>query len=113
MAAEAQGGTPRPERAIRRLNGRRGRVDLLIEDMGDMVSVIEIKASDWNRMAEWNVKRNVRRQIRQLWSYIDAELEIYGMQVFPGIIFPALPSDRSRLALIESMFNNEGIQVVW
>lgn len=88
-------------------------MDLLIEELGDFVSVIEIKATDWDCMAEGNIARNVRRQIRQLWSYIDAELEIYGMQVCPGIIFPALPSDSRRLAMIESMFNDEGIQVVW
>lgn len=111
--ATAKDGTPCPERTIWRLNGRRGRVDLLIEELGDFVSVIEIKATDWDCMAEGNIARNVRRQIRQLWSYIDAELEIYGMQVCPGIIFPALPSDSRRLAMIESMFNDEGIQVVW
>lgn len=111
--ATAKDGTPCPERTIRRLNGRRGRVDLLIEELGDFVSVIEIKATDWDCMAEGNIARNVRRQIRQLWSYIDAELEIYGMQVCPGIIFPALPKDSGRLETIERMFNADGIQVVW
>jgi hypothetical protein len=111
--AETKDGKPCPERTIKRLNGRRGRVDLLIEELGGFVSVIEIKATDWDRMAERNIKRNVRRQIRQLWGYIDAELEIYGMQVCPGIIFPTLPSESHRLAMIESMFNDEGIQVVW
>ena len=109
----AKGGTPRPERYIKRLHGRSGRVDILVEEMGDFVSVVEIKFTDWDKMAEVNVVRNVKRQIRQIWSYIDAELELYQMQVCPGIIFPKLPHESKRLELIESMFNDNGIQVVW
>ena len=49
---EAKGGTHRTERYIKRLNGKRGRVDILVEEMGDFVSVVEIKASDWDRMTD-------------------------------------------------------------
>ena len=107
-------GIPRPERTIKKLSGRGGRIDILVEEIGDnLVSVVEIKATDWDIMAEKNIKRNVRRQIRQIWSYIDSQLDIYGKEVSPGIIFPNIPKDLSRLKLIEAMFNEEGIQVVW
>lgn len=112
--AEAKGGKPCPERMIRRVNGRNGRVDILVEeDGGDYVSIVEIKASDWDRMTPKNVRRNARRQIRQVWSYVEAQLEIYGVQVCPGVIFPKLPRDPDRIDLVESMFWEEGIQVVW
>jgi len=109
----AKDGQPRPERSIKKLSGRRGRVDILVEELGDFVSVVEIKASDWDKMREVNVVRNARRQIRQIWSYVEAELELYDKQVSPGVISPKQPRDPERLRLIESLFNQEGIQVVW
>jgi len=111
--ATAKDGRPRPERYIKRLGGKKGRIDILVEELGDFVSIVEIKATSWDRMKAKNVVRNVRRQIRQIWSYVEAEIEHYEMEVCPGVIFPELPRDPKRLALIESLFNEEGIQVVW
>ena len=31
-----------------------------------LTAVVEVKCSDWNRMTERAVRRNVRRQIRQI-----------------------------------------------
>jgi len=90
-----------------------GRIDILVEELGDFVSVVEIKASDWDKMTKVNVVRNARRQIRQIWSYVEAELELYDKAVCPGVIFPKQPRDPERLRLIEALFNAEGIQVVW
>lgn len=42
----ARDGQPTAEKSIKRLSGRRGRVDILVEELGDFVSVVEIKASD-------------------------------------------------------------------
>jgi len=104
-----------PEKTIRRLKGRRGRVDILVDDDsdGNHVAVVEIKASDWNRMKPKAVRRNTLRQVRQIWSYIDAQLELEGKEVSPGIIFPTKPSDPERLEAIEQIFHAWGIQVVW
>ena len=110
----ATDGMPRPERCVRRIGGRRGRVDILVEEIGEgLVSVIEIKDSDWDRMAHLNALRNIRRQIRQVWSYVAAYAELHDCHVCPGIILSSIPKDEGRLKLIESRFNEEGIQVVW
>jgi hypothetical protein len=53
------------------------------------------------------------RQVKQIWSYIDVQLDLEGKEVSPGIIFPKLPSDRERLKKIEKIYNDWGIQVVW
>lgn len=111
--ATTNDGLVRPEKYIKRVDGRNGRVDLLIEELGDFVSVIEIKATDWDRIKPGNVKRNIRRQIRQIWRYIDSQLDIYSMEVCPGIIFSKLPKNPELLELVEGTFNAEGIQVVW
>ena len=104
-----------PEKVVQRLSGRRGRVDIFVGDDSDQnhVAVIEIKASDWNRMKPKSVRRNAMRQVRQIWSYIDSQVELDGKDVSPGIIFPNKPFDNERLEEIEKIFNDWGIQVVW
>ena len=104
-----------PEKTIRRLTQRRGRIDIFVDDDSNEnhVAVVEIKASDWDQMKPKAVRRNAMRQVRQIWSYIDAQLELEGKEVSPGIIFPTRPSDIERLKAIEQIFNNWGIQVVW
>jgi hypothetical protein len=104
------------ERTVIRKNEKKGRVDIYVADE-DMVTVVEIKRSDWNRMTLPNLKRNIRRQIRQVWSYIESQIEGLGKDeikdVCPGVIFPKLPQEEETLNLIEDMFNEKGIQVVW
>jgi hypothetical protein len=47
-----------------------------------------------------------------VWEYIDSQLS-EGKDVSPGIIFPARPIFKRRLKLIESLFEERGIAVVW
>ena len=104
------------EREVIRKNEKKGRVDIYINDE-DMVAVVEIKNSDWDLMTTKNLKRNIRRQIRQIWSYIESQIEGIGKDdvkdVCPGVIFPKRPENAETLNLIEELFNEEGIQVVW
>ena len=101
-----------PERGIVKSSGRRGRVDILVDPDQSMVAVVEIKGSDWDKMTERNVRRNVKRQTRQVWDYIESQLQA-GKDVCPGIIFPTRPKAQDRLELIERLFSDEGIPVVW
>jgi hypothetical protein len=107
------------EFAIVKANGRRGRIDILIDEGEDWVAVVEIKASHWDAMKEKHVRRNARRQIRQIWSYIESQLlanedgTIDGKEVCPGIIFPKAPRKPGRRGAVEALFNQDGIQVVW
>jgi len=110
----AKDGYPRPERFIKKISGNYGRVDILVEQLGkEMVSVVEVKATDWERIKPQNLQRNLRRQIKQVWKYVDSQLDVYGFRVCPGIIFPKLPKDPKRLNIIEAAFNSGGIQVIW
>lgn len=104
-----------PEKTIRRLIKRHGRIDIFVDDDSNEnhVAVVEIKASDWDKMKPKAIRRNAMRQVRQIWSYIDAQLELEGKEVSPGIIFPRRPSNPKRLKEIETIFNDSGIQVVW
>lgn len=101
------------EKGITKSTGRKGRIDIFISDSGDnLVAVAEVKDSDWDKMTDSAVRRNVRRQIRQVWNYIESQLKTK-KDVSPGIIFPKQPKDKERMKLIESMFEEEGIPVVW
>ncbi|MCO6437324.1 MAG: hypothetical protein J5J06_09585 [Phycisphaerae bacterium] len=57
------------------------------------------------------VRRNVKRQARQVWRYIESEESLTG--ICPGIVFPKPPKDAQRLRRIEELFEEEGISVVW
>jgi len=105
-------GEIRPEQNVVRQGGRNGRVDILVDPQESIVAVVEIKRSVWDKMKEENVRRNVKRQIRQVWSYIESQLEV-GKEVCPGIIFHKRPMTPGRLEYIESLFKEEGIAVVW
>jgi len=106
-------GEIRVEKDITKPSGRRGRIDIFVNDDGNnLVAVAEVKGSDWNKMTDSAVRRNVKRQVKQVLDYIESQLA-EGKEVSPGIIFPNHPKDASRMALIEGLFEEEGIPVVW
>ena len=101
------------EKAITKPTGRKGRIDIFVDDDGDkLVAVAEVKNSDWDKRTDSAVRRNVRRQIKQIWDYIESQLA-KEKEVSPGIIFPHRPKDKARMKQIEDMFEQEGIPVVW
>lgn len=110
------------ERGILKQSGRKGRVDVFVDDENPEgnVAIVEIKASDWDKMTDSAVCRNIRRQIKQIWDYIESQIlkgeyvpTGEGKSVCPGIIFSKRPKDKNRMKLIEDLFWEEGIQVVW
>jgi hypothetical protein len=110
------------ERIVLKMNNKKGRVDVFVDDDDPegTIAVVEIKDSDWDKMTDKAVRRNVRRQIRQIWNYIETQIKGpdyvptgEGKSVCPGIIFPRRPRNEKRMKLIEAMFLDEGIQVVW
>ena len=101
------------EKAVTKPTGRKGRIDIFARDAGDkLVALAEVKASDWDKMTDSAVRRNVKRQIKQIWDYIDSQL-VKQKDVSPRVIFPERPKDKTRMTLIEDMFEEEGIPVVW
>ncbi len=100
------------ERGVTKPSGRGGRVDVFVEEADGLVAVAEIKDSDWDAMTERALRRNVRRQVAQVWSYIESQLAD-DIDVSPGIIFRKRPTTAGRLELIEALFEEEGIPVVW
>lgn len=100
------------EKSITEPSGRKGRMDVFVKCDETLVAVVEIKTSDWDAMSQRAIRRNVKRQARQIWDYIDSQLAS-GREVSPGIIFPKRPKGSGRMDFIEKLFEERGISVVW
>ena len=95
-------------------SGRRGRIDIHAQDDEDkkLVACVEIKNTNWDKIDKKRISAYVKRQANQVWDYIKPELE-KGKEVSPGIIFPRMPRSKSKLILIDKLFEERGIPVVW
>jgi hypothetical protein len=96
FAANTKDGQVHPEasvslEALEHIRQKSGRMDILISDLGDFVTILEIKATDWDRIKPANVKRNLYRHQKQLFMYIDKFVEIDALDVCLGIIYPKPP----------------------
>jgi hypothetical protein len=69
----AAGGITR-EMPVVKTNGRRGRIDVHAQSDGPLVAVVEINATEWDRMTVAAVRRNVARHARQVWDYVESQL---------------------------------------
>jgi hypothetical protein len=93
-------------------NGKRGRVDirLKLEEDGDVV-IVEIKATDWDKIKENRVRATALRHSRQIWRYVEDHLS--PLDVVPAIVYPSPPIAPGRKEQLEEVMNERGIQVVW
>jgi len=92
--------------------GKRGRVDirLKLEDDGNIV-IVEIKATDWDKLKEHRVRPTALRHARQLWRYIEDHLS--PMDVIPAIVYPSPPTRPGRKEQVQEIMDERLIQVVW
>lgn len=77
---------------IKRMKGNYGRMDIIIDDSDkDYVMIMEIKATDWDRIKPKNIMRNLYRHGRQLHKYIDKFLETTKFNVGLAVVYPGPP----------------------
>ncbi len=88
-------------------------MDIFVDDTGDDVSIIEIKATDWDNILPKNIMKNLGSHRSQIYKYIDKYLEGEGMNVCPGIIYPTAPQIPGLKDRIEKYLNDYGIAVAW
>lgn len=91
--------------------GKRGRIDVRVV-CGTLICVIELKATDWDRILPHRVRATCLRHARQLWRYIEGEITAGG-DVCAGIIYARSPSNPERTSLVEDLLAERFIQVVW
>lgn len=91
-----------------------GRADILITEKGDdFVSILEIKATDWDRIKPKNIKRNLASHHRQIMKYIDKYLMIDKLDVCTGIIYPKPPRCPKLRQEIETYLEERGTPAYW
>ena len=92
--------------------GRKGRIDIFVDQIAGCVAIVEIKSTDWESIKPQNRRRLVSRHRYQIWKYINSFLETGDVDIVPGIIYPKSPSDTDVTVFIEEYLNECGIQVV-
>jgi hypothetical protein len=90
-----------------------GRLDILVDEMSDFVSVVEIKATDWDKVKVKNRKKLLGSHRRQVYKYIEEYLDVIKIDVCPGIIYPTAPDTPGLKVMIEEYLNDYGLQAVW
>lgn len=110
---EAQGDIKKEKGCIKP-SGRRGRIDIHAQDNEDkkLVACVEIKNTNWDKIDKKRIRAYVNKQANQVWDYIESQLK-QDKDVSPGIIFPKRPKNPVRLKLVEALFDDRGIPVVW
>ena len=99
---------------LKRVRQKSGRMDVFIDDLGDFVTIIEIKATDWDKIKPKNVKRNLYRHQRQVFQYVEKYVEIDNTDVCLGIIYPEPPKKEGLREFVENyMTENYGLPVYW
>ena len=92
---------------------RRGRIDIFIDQISDFVTVVEIKATDWDAVKTENRRKLLGAHRRQVWRYIEKYLDDDGISVCAGIIYPRSPRSPGLKEEVETYLNDYALQVVW
>lgn len=91
---------------------KRGRIDVRLQWKG-LVVLIELKATSWDRMKAHRVRPNALRHLRQLYRYVDGELERDTEGICHGIVYERAPRSQKRRKLLEALFHEHRVQLVW
>lgn len=92
---------------------RRGRLDIFIDRIDDFVTVVEIKATDWDQVANRNRRKLLGAHRRQVMHYVEKYLDEDHVSVCAGIIYPKAPASLEVKIQVESYLNEHALQVVW
>ena len=108
------------ERTVRLLNGRTGRIDLLVLPVGDerMAVVVELKNTDWDNLRPQRIRPNVRAHVRQLQGYLDKVVSQFGdpdgWDSAAGVlVYPRRPADPQVADLITHIVQGQSLMLVW
>lgn len=110
-----------------RYGNKRGRIDIILKDAieGEVV-IMELKASDWDKMQPHRVRPNALRHAVQIWRYIYAYnppdnpagnlqpvAEPAKTPVHPALVYALVPKTPGRREEIEAILNEQCVQVIW
>lgn len=92
---------------------KKGRIDIRIDEQDGVVTIVELKATDWDRQKPERLRPNALRHARQVWRYINDYVENRGKVVFAGIVYENEPRSEAVRLAVEEIVNAKFIQVAW
>ncbi|MCT4665987.1 MAG: hypothetical protein N4A45_12230 [Flavobacteriales bacterium] len=80
-----------------------GRLDIVIHKAAgeDFVMIMEIKATDWDKIKLKNINRNLYRHSKQLYNYIDKFMLVDDKSVGLAMLYPESPKNDGLKEFIE------------
>lgn len=90
---------------MKEIRQKSGRMDIVITyDDDDFIMIMEIKATEWDRIKPRNIRKNLWRHGRQLHRYIDKYMEVDNLgSVGLAMIYPSAPKKEGLREKIEDM----------
>ncbi len=90
-----------------------GRIDIKIDESKGYVTIIEIKATEWDRLMPHRIRPTAQRHACQIWRYISDYVDTQGRDVCPALVYEFEPKDPCIRKLVEQILSDRLIQVVW
>ena len=93
--------------------GKAGRIDIQIDESDGSISIIELKATDWDLIKRYRIRATALRHARQVWRYVNDAVIAKGKEVCPGVVYERQPSDDNVRLEVEEALHERCLQVVW
>lgn len=91
---------------------RRGRIDIRLE-WEDLIVLLELKSTDWNRLRPHRIRTTALRHIAQLYRYVDGELKKGNAGICHGIVYERRPRLAARRQQLAEIFDERCVQLVF
>ena len=119
-AGSVEDATVRPEHTIRLTalprrgtRNRRGRIDIFIDQLSGFVTVVEIKATNWDAVKSKSRRKLLGSHRRQIIRYVDKYLEVDNVSVVAILLYPSPPATPGLRNEVEEYFAEHGLQLAW
>jgi hypothetical protein len=99
--------------AATKWQSKKGRIDIKIDEGSGVVTLVEIKASNWDALKPERIRATALRHARQVWRYINDFSDNQGKDVFAGIVYENEPANPEIRRVVEQILNDRFIQVAW
>ena len=90
-----------------------GRIDIKINEEDGSISIVELKATDWDRIKRSRIRTTALRHARQVWRYVNDAVLTESREVCAGVVYEREPSDEIVREEVEAALNERLLQVVW
>ncbi|MBT63773.1 MAG: hypothetical protein CML13_11235 [Puniceicoccaceae bacterium] len=91
--------------------GRKGRIDILIDEDPDIALILEVKSTDWDKIKRGRLREYALRHLRQLHRYVDAVMKTSSKTITIAITYPRRPRKEDRYRELMAIFDEIGASI--